>query len=136
EKQYGIDSMPETAENVAADYNISRADQDAFAARSQDRAVAAQDRGRFDREITPVVIPQRKGDPVIVSKDEHPRAGTTIETLGKLGTPFRANGTITAGNASGVNDGAIATLIASESAAKANGLTPIARIVGMSVAGV
>ncbi|MDA5193419.1 3-oxoadipyl-CoA thiolase [Govanella unica] len=136
EKQYGIDSMPETAENVAADYQVSRADQDAFAVRSQDRAVAAQLRGRFDREITPVVIPQRKGDPIIVAKDEHPRAGTTIEALAKLGTPFRVGGSVTAGNASGVNDGAIATILASEAGAKANGLTPIARIVGMATAGV
>ncbi len=136
EKQYGIDSMPETGENVAEQFKVSRADQDAFAVRSQDRAVAAQNRGRFDREITPVIIPQRKGDPIIVNKDEHPRAGTTLESLAKLGTPFRKDGTVTAGNASGVNDGAAATIIASEAAAKAHGLTPIARIVGMATAGV
>jgi len=135
-KQYGIDSMPETAENVAADFNISRADQDAFAVRSQDRAVRAQESGRFDREIIPVTIPQRKGDPIIVDKDEHPRAGTTVEKLGKLPTPFREGGSVTAGNASGVNDGAVATIIASEAAAKAHGLKPMARIVGMAVAGV
>ena len=104
--QYGIDSMPETAENVAADYNIARADQDAFAARSQDRAVAAQENGRLAREIVPVTIPQRKGDPIVVDRDEHPRAGTTAEKLAKLPTPFRQGGSVTAGNASGVNDGA------------------------------
>ncbi|HEY8352810.1 MAG TPA: 3-oxoadipyl-CoA thiolase [Sphingomonadales bacterium] len=136
EKQYGIDSMPETAENVAEDFQVSRADQDAFAVRSQNRAVAAQERGRFDREITPVVIPQRKGDPVVVNRDEHPRPGTTIEALAKLKAPFREGGTVTAGNASGVNDGAAAVIVASEAAAKANGLTPIARIVGMATAGV
>jgi acetyl-CoA acyltransferase len=135
-KQYGIDSMPETAENVAEDFNISRADQDAFAVRSQDRAVRAQESGRFDREIIPVTIPQRKGDPIVVDKDEHPRAGTTVEKLGKLATPFRDGGSVTAGNASGVNDGAAATIIASEAAAKAHGLKPMARVVGMAVAGV
>lgn len=136
EKQYGIDSMPETAENVAEDFNISRADQDAFAVRSQERAVAAQESGRLAKEIVAVTIPQRKGDPLVVDKDEHPRAGTTVEKLAKLPTPFRDGGSVTAGNASGVNDGAIATLIASEAAAKAQGLTPMARIVGMAVAGV
>ena len=134
--QYGIDSMPETAENVAADYSIARADQDAFAARSQDRAVAAQDNGRLAREIVPVTIPQRKGDPIVVDRDEHPRAGTTAEKLAKLPTPFRQGGSVTAGNASGVNDGAAALLIASEEAVKAYGLTPIARIVGGATAGV
>ncbi|QGZ35943.1 3-oxoadipyl-CoA thiolase [Stappia indica] len=134
--QYGIDSMPETAENVATDYNIVRADQDAFAARSQDRAVAAQENGRLGREIVPVTIPQRKGDPVVVERDEHPRAGTTAEKLAKLPTPFRQGGSVTAGNASGVNDGAAALLIASEEAVKAYGLTPIARIIGGAAAGV
>ncbi|MEX1148083.1 MAG: 3-oxoadipyl-CoA thiolase, partial [Sphingomonadales bacterium] len=135
-KQYGIDSMPETAENVAAEFNVSRADQDAFAARSQDRAVRAQESGRLGKEITPVTIPQRKGDPVIVDKDEHPRAGTTAEKLAKLPTPFRDGGSVTAGNASGVNDGAAATLIASEAAMKQHGLTPMARIVAIAAAGV
>ena len=134
--QYGIDSMPETAENVAEDYKVARADQDAFAARSQDRAVAAQENGRLAREIVPVTIPQRKGDPVVVDRDEHPRAGTTAEKLAKLPTPFRQGGSVTAGNASGVNDGAAALLIASEEAVKAYGLTPIARIVGGATAGV
>ena len=134
--QYGIDSMPETAENVAEDYKVSRADQDAFAARSQDRAVAAQENGRLAREIVPVTIPQRKGDPVVVERDEHPRAGTTAEKLAKLPTPFRQGGSVTAGNASGVNDGAAALLIASEDAVKAYGLTPIARIIGGATAGV
>ncbi|RUU30553.1 3-oxoadipyl-CoA thiolase [Mesorhizobium sp. M6A.T.Ca.TU.002.02.2.1] len=135
-KQYGVDSMPETGENVAKEYAISRADQDAFALRSQDKAVAAQANGRLAKEITPVTIPQRKGDPVIVSKDEHPRAGTTIEALAKLPTPFRQGGTVTAGNASGVNDGAAALIVASEAAVKKYGLTPIARILGGAAAGV
>ena len=134
--QYGIDSMPETAENVAEDYSIARADQDAFAARSQDRAVAAQENGRLAREIVPVTIPQRTGDPVVVERDEHPRAGTTAEKLAKLPTPFRQGGSVTAGNASGVNDGAAALLIASEDAVQAYGLTPIARIIGGATAGV
>ncbi|MER9594436.1 MULTISPECIES: 3-oxoadipyl-CoA thiolase [unclassified Mesorhizobium] len=135
-KQYGVDSMPETGENVAEDFSISRADQDAFAARSQDKAVAAQANGRLAKEITPVTIAQRKGDPVIVSKDEHPRAGTTVEALAKLPTPFRQGGTVTAGNASGVNDGAAALIVASEAAVKEYGLTPIARILGGAAAGV
>jgi acetyl-CoA acyltransferase len=135
-KAYGIDSMPETGENVAEEFSVSRADQDAFAVRSQERAVAAQGNGRLAKEITPVTIPQRKGDPVVVSKDEHPRAGTTFEALAKLPTPFRQGGTVTAGNASGVNDGAAALIIASEGAAKSHGLTPIARILGGAVAGV
>jgi len=135
-KQYGVDSMPETGENVAEDFQVSRADQDAFAVRSQDKAVAAQANGRLAKEITPVTIPQRKGDPVIVDKDEHPRAGTTVETLGKLPTPFRQGGTVTAGNASGVNDGAAALIVASEAAAKKYGLTPIARLLGGAAAGV
>ena len=112
-KQYGIDSMPETGENVAADFSVSRADQDAFAVRSQNKAVAAQENGRLAKEIIPVTIPQRKGDPVVVDRDEHPRPGTTVEKLGKLPTPFREGGTVTAGNASGVNDGAAALIIAS-----------------------
>lgn len=135
-KQYGVDSMPETGENVAEDFSVSRADQDAFAVRSQDKAVAAQASGRLAKEITPVTIPQRRGDAIVVAKDEHPRAGTTIETLAKLPTPFRQGGTVTAGNASGVNDGAAALVIASEAAAKKHGLTPIARILGGAVAGV
>ncbi|MBO0140102.1 3-oxoadipyl-CoA thiolase [Agrobacterium sp. Ap1] len=135
-KQYGIDSMPETAENVAEEYNVSRADQDAFALRSQAKAAIAQENGRLAAEITPVVIPQRKGDAIVVSKDEHPRA-TTIEALAKLGTPFKQDGgTVTAGNASGVNDGAAAMIIASEAAAKKYGLTPIARIMGGAASGV
>lgn len=134
-KQYGIDSMPETGENVAEDFKISREDQDAFALRSQEKASAAQANGRLEKEITPVSIKQRKGDPVLVETDEHPRA-TTIEKLGSLGTPFRQNGSITAGNASGVNDGAAALIIASEEAARRNGLTPIARILGGASAGV
>ncbi|MDG4906800.1 3-oxoadipyl-CoA thiolase [Mesorhizobium sp. WSM4898] len=135
-KQYGVDSMPETGENVAEEFSVSRADQDAFAVRSQDKAVAAQANGRLAKEITPVAIPQKKGEPIVVSKDEHPRAGTTIEALAKLPTPFREGGTVTAGNASGVNDGAAALIIASEAAARKHGLTPIARILGGAVAGV
>ena len=133
---YGVDSMPETGENVAADYKVSRADQDAFAVNSQAKASAAQASGRLAREITPVTIPARKGDPVVVERDEHPRA-TTIEALAKLPTPFRKDGgTVTAGNASGVNDGAAALVIASEAAARRHGLTPIARILGGATAGV
>ncbi|MBX3530446.1 MAG: 3-oxoadipyl-CoA thiolase [Rhizobiaceae bacterium] len=136
-KQYGVDSMPETGENVAEEFKVSRADQDAFAARSQAKAVAAQGNGRLAKEITAVSIPQRKGDPVVVDRDEHPRAGTTIEVLAKLGTPFRKEGgTVTAGNASGVNDGAAALIVASEAAAKKHGLTPIARVLGLATAGV
>ncbi len=135
-KQYGVDSMPETGENVAADFSVSRADQDAFAVRSQNKAVAAQENGRLAKEIIPVTIPQRKGDPVVVDRDEHPRPGTTVEKLGKLPTPFREGGSVTAGNASGVNDGAAALIIASEAAAKKYGLTPIARILGGATAGV
>jgi 3-oxoadipyl-CoA thiolase len=134
--QYGVDSMPETAENVAEDYKISREDQDAFALRSQQKAAAAQANGRLAREITPVTIPQRKGDPKTVDTDEHPRADTTIETLAGLRAPFRDGGSVTAGNASGVNDGAAALIIASEAAAKRHGLTPIARILGGATAGV
>ncbi|WP_048646874.1 3-oxoadipyl-CoA thiolase [Nitratireductor soli] len=135
-KQYGIDSMPETGENVAEEFSVSRADQDVFAVRSQDKAVAAQENGRLAKEIIPVTIPQRKGDPVVVDRDEHPRPGTTVEKLGKLPTPFREGGSVTAGNASGVNDGAAALIIASEAAAKKYGLTPIARILGGATAGV
>ena len=135
-KQYGVDSMPETGENVAADFHVSREDQDAFALRSQAKAAAAQENGRLAKEITAVTIPQRKGDPVVVARDEHPRA-TTMEALAKLGTPFKKEGgTVTAGNASGVNDGAAALIIASEAAAKKYGLTPIARIMGGATAGV
>ncbi|MBU1307206.1 MAG: 3-oxoadipyl-CoA thiolase [Alphaproteobacteria bacterium] len=133
---YGTDSMPETGENVAAEYGVSRADQDAFALRSQQRAVAAQANGRLAREITPVTIPKRKGEPVVVDTDEHPRADTTLEILARLPTPFRAGGSVTAGNASGVNDGAAALIIASEAAAKKHGLTPMARILGGAAAGV
>jgi acetyl-CoA acyltransferase len=135
-KQYGVDSMPETGENVAEDFKISRADQDAFAVRSQDKAVAAQENGNLAAEITPVTIPQRKADPIIVDKDEHPRPGTTVEKLGKLPTPFREGGSVTAGNASGVNDGAAALIIASEAAVKKYGLKPIAKVVGGATAGV
>jgi acetyl-CoA acyltransferase len=133
--QYGVDSMPETGENVAEDFAISREDQDAFALNSQAKAAAAQANGRLAREITPVTIPQRKGDPVVVGKDEHPRT-TTIEALAKLPTPFRKGGTVTAGNASGVNDGAAALILASAAAAQRHGLTPIARVLGGAVAGV
>ena len=135
-KQYGVDSMPETGENVAADFGISREDQDGFAVRSQARAAAAQENGRLGQEIVPVTIPQRKGEPVIVDRDEHPRA-TTLEALAKLGTPFRKEGgTVTAGNASGVNDGAAALIVASEAAVKKYGLTPIARILGGAATGI
>jgi acetyl-CoA acyltransferase len=133
--QYGVDSMPETGENVAAEFNVSRADQDAFALRSQLKCAAAQANGRLEREIAPLTIAQRKGDPIIVSRDEHPRH-TTREALAKLATPFRANGTVTAGNASGVNDGAAALIVASETALKRHGLQPIARIIGGASAGV
>ncbi|MFV0798964.1 3-oxoadipyl-CoA thiolase [Brucella sp. MAB-22] len=134
-KQYGVDSMPETGENVAEDFNVSRQDQDAFALRSQEKAAAAQANGRLAKEIVAVTISQRKGDPVVVDKDEHPRA-TSLEALAKLGTPFREGGTVTAGNASGVNDGAAALIIASEAAIKKYGFTPIARIMGGATAGV
>lgn len=134
--QYGTDSMPQTADNVAADYNISREDQDAFAARSQARWDTAQNAGIFGEEIVPVTIPQRKGDPLVVDTDEHPRPGTTAEKLAGLKGVNGPDLTVTAGNASGVNDGAAALLLASEAAASHNGLTPIARIVGMAAAGV
>ena len=134
--RYGVDSMPETGENVAADFQISRADQDAFALRSQTKAAAAQASGRLAREITPVTIAQRKGDPIVVDKDEHPRA-TTLEALARLPTPFRnEGGTVTAGNASGVNDGAAALIVASQDAARKYGLTPVVRILGGAMAGV
>ena len=134
-KQYGIDSMPETGENVAEQFRVSRQDQDAFALRSQQRALRAQASGVLAEEIIPVTIPAKKGDPVVVSKDEHPRE-TSLEALARLPTPFRAGGSVTAGNASGVNDGACALLLASKAAATRFGLTPRARIVGAAAAGV
>ncbi|EAP85597.1 3-oxoadipyl-CoA thiolase [Sulfitobacter sp. EE-36] len=134
--QYGVESMPETGDNVATDYDISREDQDAFAKRSQDRWEAADKAGVFADEISPVSIPQRKGDPIVFDRDEHPRPGTTIEALTKLRPINGPDLTVTAGNASGVNDGAAAMLMASEAAASQHGLTPIARVVGISAAGV
>jgi 3-oxoadipyl-CoA thiolase len=134
-EMYGVDAMPETAENVATDYGIDRAAQDRMALASQRKAVAAQQSGYFDAEITPVTIPQKKGDAVVVSQDEHPRA-TSLESLAKLKGVVRPDGTVTAGNASGVNDGACALLLASEAAAARHGLTPRARVVGMATAGV
>jgi len=133
--EFGVDSMPETAENVAEDFNISREDQDLFAFRSQQKTAAAMEAGLFKEEICPVTIPQRKGDDLIVDTDEHPRASTTLEGLAKLKAPFREGGSVTAGNASGVNDGACALLIASKEAAEKNGLTPKARVVAMATAG-
>ncbi|MEM8753344.1 MAG: 3-oxoadipyl-CoA thiolase [Pseudomonadota bacterium] len=133
--EYGIDSMPETAENVAEEFQVSREDQDAFALRSQERALAARASGRLAKEIAPVTIPQRKGDPIVVEHDEHPRA-TTLDKLAALPTPFREGGTVTAGNASGVNDGAAALIVASAEAVEKYGLTPIAKVVGMASAGV
>ncbi|MEZ0169996.1 3-oxoadipyl-CoA thiolase [Microvirga sp. TS319] len=133
--QYGVDSMPETGENVAEDYRVSRADQDAFALGSQRKAAAAQASGRLAREIVPVSIPRRKGEPVVVESDEHPR-DTTLEQLARLPTPFRKDGTVTAGNASGVNDGAAALIVASEEAMHKYGLEPIARVLGGAAAGV
>jgi 3-oxoadipyl-CoA thiolase len=132
---YGDDTMPSTAENVAQEFQVSRADQDAFAVRSQEKASAAQENGRFAAEIVAVTIPQRKGDAVVVDRDEHPRK-TSVEALAKLKPIVRADGTVTAGNASGVNDGAAAMIVASEEAARRNGLVPRARIVGGAVAGV
>jgi len=132
---YGDDTMPSTAENVADEFHISREDQDAFALRSQQRTAAAQESGRLAAEIVPVEVPSRKGDPVTVERDEHPRA-TSLEALAKLKPIVRKDGTVTAGSSSGVNDGAAALIIASEDAAKRNGLTPRARILGASVAGV
>ena len=134
--QYGVDSMPETAENVAEDFNISREDQDAFAVRSQQKAGAAMENGRLAKEITPVTIPQRKGDPIVVDTDEHPRPTTTLEALAKLRAPFREGGSVTAGTASGVNDGAAALILATEEAAKRHGLTPLVRVLGGATAGV
>jgi acetyl-CoA acyltransferase len=135
-EQYGIDSMPETGENVAAQFNIARADQDRFALRSQQRTAAAYTRGFYEAELVPVEIARAKGKALTVTRDEHPRPETTLEQLAALPTPFRANGTVTAGNASGVNDGACALLIASEGAARRLGLTPRARIVAAATAGV
>ena len=135
-KQYGADSMPETAENVAEAFQIRREDQDAFAVRSQIRASDAQKAGKLATEITPVVIPKRKGDDLVVDKDEHLRPGTTMEALAKLPTPFRDDGTVTAGNAAGVNDGACALLLASEQSVKRYDLNPLVRVVGMATAGV
>ncbi|WP_460272248.1 3-oxoadipyl-CoA thiolase [Celeribacter sp. ULVN23_4] len=134
--QYGVDSMPETAENVAEDFNISREDQDLFALRSQQKAGAAMANGRLAKEIVPVTIPQRKGDPIVVSEDEHPRPSTTLEALQKLKTFVKADGTVTAGNASGVNDGAAALILASKEAAEKHGLKPIAKVLGGAAAGV
>ncbi|WP_018988740.1 3-oxoadipyl-CoA thiolase [Aromatoleum toluclasticum] len=134
--QFGIDSMPETAENVAQEFGVSRADQDAFALRSQQRWAAANERGFFAREILPVEIPRKKGDPVIFGADEHPRPETTLDALAKLKGVVRADGSVTAGNASGVNDGACALLLASEDAVRRFGLTPRARILGSAAAGV
>ncbi|MDT2074450.1 MAG: 3-oxoadipyl-CoA thiolase [Planktomarina sp.] len=135
EASFGIDSMPETAENVAESFDISRHDQDAFAHRSQSRAAAAIASGRFTHEITPISLPQRRGDPIIFDTDEHPRA-TPLEKLATLATPFRENGSVTAGNASGINDGAAALIIASEVAVAKYGLLPLVRIAGTAVAGV
>jgi 3-oxoadipyl-CoA thiolase len=132
---YGVDSMPETAENVATDFDISRIDQDAFALRSQAKASAAQAEGTLSDEITPVIIPQKKGEPINVLHDEHPRA-TSMEALAKLKGIVRPDGTVTAGNASGVNDGACALLLADEASAVRHGLTPKARVIGMATAGV
>lgn len=135
-KAYGVDSMPQTGENVAADYQISRADQDAFAMRSQQRAGAAQARGYFADEITPVTVPGGETGPTVVRTDEHPRPNTTLEALAKLKPIVREDGTVTAGNASGINDGAAALIIASEEAAKRHGLIPRAKILGYTTAGV
>ncbi|MEA3061616.1 MAG: acetyl-CoA acyltransferase [Sphingomonadales bacterium] len=132
---YGDDTMPSTAENVAQEFQVSREDQDLFAVRSQEKASRAQDNGRLAAEIVPVTIPQRKGDPLVVDRDEHPRK-TSVEALAKLRPIVRGDGTVTAGNASGVNDGAAAMLVASEEAARRNGLAPRARILGAAVAGV
>ncbi|PMR67482.1 3-oxoadipyl-CoA thiolase [Halomonas heilongjiangensis] len=134
-KAYGVDAMPETAENVAEQFAISREDQDAFALRSQQKAAAAQQAGRFAIEITPIEIPRRKQAPLLFDRDEHPRE-TTLEKLAGLPTPFREGGSVTAGNASGVNDGAAAMLVASQAAVDKHGLTPMARILGMATAGV
>ena len=135
-QQYGVDSMPETGENVAEEFQVTRADQDAFAVRSQQRAGKAIASGFFAQEIVPVETPGGKAGPIVVDKDEHPRPDTTLESLAKLKTPFRNPGTVTAGNASGVNDGAAALILASEAAVKKHGLTPRARVLGMASAGV
>ncbi|APE46314.1 3-oxoadipyl-CoA thiolase [Pseudooceanicola lipolyticus] len=134
--QYGVDSMPETAENVAEVFGINRADQDAFALHSQQKASVAMANGRLAREIVPVEIPQRKGEPKIVVQDEHPRASTTLEALAQLKTFVKADGTVTAGNSSGVNDGAAALILATSDVAKKFGLTPVARVLGGATAGV
>jgi 3-oxoadipyl-CoA thiolase len=134
--RYGTDAMPETAENLAEELEISRADQDAFAHRSQQRAAAAEKAGVFAAEIVAVPVPRGRGAPILVERDEHPRPETTLDALAKLKAPFREGGTVTAGNASGVNDGACAMIIASEAAARAHGLTPRARIIGAATAGV
>ena len=136
QKQYGTESMPETAENLAAEFKISREDQDAFAWRSQQKAGRAMESGRLADEILPVSIAQRKGEALVVEQDEHPRPDTKLEKLGKLSTPFRENGTITAGNASGISDGAAALIVASATMAQEQNLEPAARIVGMATAGV
>ncbi|MDD9938416.1 MAG: 3-oxoadipyl-CoA thiolase [Myxococcales bacterium] len=135
-KQYGVDAMPETGENVAEEHKISREDQDAFALRSQKKAAAAQEAGRLAQEIVAVQVPRRKQDPLVVDRDEHPRPDTQLEKLARLPTPFREGGTVTAGNASGVNDGACALLVASEEAAEQHGLTPRARVIATGAAGV
>jgi 3-oxoadipyl-CoA thiolase len=135
-KQYGVDSMPETAENVATEFQVSRADQDAYAYRSQSRYQKALKSGFYEGEIVPVPVRQAKGEPKNMVADEHPRADTTLESLAKLKAPFREGGTVTAGNASGVNDGACAMIVASEAAAKKHGLAPRARVLGMAAAGV
>jgi acetyl-CoA acetyltransferase family protein len=135
-EMYGVETMPQTAENVAAQFNINRADQDQFAFTSQQRTAAAQAKGFFAKEIVPVVIPQRKGEPVVVDTDEHPRASTTLEGLTKLKPVVKAEGTVTAGNASGINDGAAALLIASDDAVAQYGLKPRAKIIGATVVGV
>ncbi len=135
-EEYGTEAMGETAENVAEQYQISREDQDLFSARSQAKAIAAQEDGRMAEEIIPVSVPQRKGDPIIVDTDEHPRPGTTVEVLAKLRPAFRKGGTVTAGNSSGVNDGACALIVANEETAKKHGLKPLARILGTAAAGV
>jgi acetyl-CoA acyltransferase len=134
--QYGVDSMPETAENVAEAFDVNRADQDAFALRSQQKAGAAMASGRLAQEIVPVSIPQRRADPIIVAEDEHPRPSTTLEALQKLKSFVKADGTVTAGNASGVNDGAAALILATKEAAEKHGLTPIAKVLGGATAGV
>ena len=136
QKQYGIDSMPETAENLAAEFKISRVDQDTFAFRSQQKTAKAMANGRFAEEIVPVEIPQKKGETLKVVQDEHPRADTKLEKLSNLPTPFRENGSITAGNSSGVNDGAAALIVASEQTVRKQNFSPVARIVGMATAGV